>query len=84
MQNLKESNPIQVAEYAVANKLVEEAAFAWWVPCVLKCRGQIIGEINSRYHKCTNKFGIELPKTVKCGLEIDREMGTNFWRKAML
>jgi len=54
LQNLKESNPIQVAEYAVANKLVEEAAFAWWVPCVLKCRGQIIGEINSRYHKCTN------------------------------
>jgi hypothetical protein len=35
LHNLKESNPMQVAEYAVANKLMEEAAFAWWVPMVL-------------------------------------------------
>ena len=26
---LKESNPIEVAEYAVANKIVEEPAFKW-------------------------------------------------------
>lgn len=68
--NLKESNPVQVAEYAVANKLVEEAAFAWWVPHVLKQRERIIGAMNSRYHKRTHKFGIEIPKTVKCALEI--------------
>jgi len=72
LRNLKESNPIQVAEYAVANKLVEEAAFAWWVPHVLKHHGRIIGVINSRYHKCTHKFSIELPKTDKHALEIDR------------
>jgi hypothetical protein len=36
LRNLKESNPIQVAEYAIANKLLEEAAFAWWVPQVIK------------------------------------------------
>jgi hypothetical protein len=28
LRNLKESNPVEVAEYAVANKLVEQAAFA--------------------------------------------------------
>jgi hypothetical protein len=54
LQNLKESNPIQVAEYAVANKLVEEAAFSWWVPLVLKRREQIIGALNSCYHKHTH------------------------------
>jgi hypothetical protein len=26
-------------------------------------------------------FGIELPKTVKRALEIDKETGTNFWEK---
>lgn len=81
---MKESNPIQVAEYAVANKLVEEAAFARWVPFVLKRRERIIGAVNSRYHKRTHKFGIEIPKTVKRALEIDKETGTDFWEKAIL
>lgn len=39
LKDLKESNPIeQVAEYAVANKLVSEHVFAWWVPDTLKKR----------------------------------------------
>jgi hypothetical protein len=29
---LKESNPAQVAEYAIAWNIGEEPAFAWWVP----------------------------------------------------
>jgi hypothetical protein len=84
LRNLKESNPVQVAEYAIANKLVEEAAFAWWVPFVIKRRGRIIGSINSRYHKRTHKFGIEIPKTVKRALEIDKETNTDLWEKAIL
>ena len=78
---MSQSNPIEVAEYGVANKLVEEAAFAWWVPQVLKRRGRIIGAFKSRYHKQMRTFGIELPKTVKRALEIDKETGTNFWEK---
>jgi hypothetical protein len=27
---LKESNPVETADYAVANKLVSEPAFNWW------------------------------------------------------
>jgi hypothetical protein len=84
LRNLKESNPVQVAEYAVANKLVEEAAFAWWVPFILKCRERIIGSIKSQYHKRTHKFGIKIPKTVKRALKIDKETGTDFWEKAIL
>jgi hypothetical protein len=45
LRNLKESNPVEVAEYAVANKLLEEAAFAWWVPHTLKRRDRIIATI---------------------------------------
>jgi hypothetical protein len=36
LKDIKESNPIEVAEYAVANRLVEEPAFKWWVPAVLR------------------------------------------------
>jgi len=36
LSDLKASNPVEVAEYAVANRLVEEPAFKWWVPHVIK------------------------------------------------
>ncbi len=36
LADLKESNPVEVAEYAVANKLVSEPAFSWWVPYTIK------------------------------------------------
>jgi hypothetical protein len=48
LKDLKESNPIELAEYAVANKLVSEPAFAWWVPVVLRQRDQNIMKIKSR------------------------------------
>ena len=38
LKDLKESNPVELAEYAVANKLVEEPAFAWWDRPVLRRR----------------------------------------------
>jgi hypothetical protein len=32
LKDLKESNPGKIAEeYAIANRLVEEPAFKWWV-----------------------------------------------------
>ena len=38
LKDLKESNPIEVAEYSVANCIVEEPAFKWWVSrTVRKC-----------------------------------------------
>ena len=35
LSQLKESNPVEVAEYAVAMDLVKEPAFKWWVPFTL-------------------------------------------------
>lgn len=83
LRELKESNPILVAEYAVNNKIVFEPAFAWWVPHVLRRRDRIIKKVQKRYWKRTHKFGIELPKTVEEALEIDRRTGTDFWQKAI-
>jgi hypothetical protein len=32
LKDLKEFNPLEVADYAVANELVHETDFAWWIP----------------------------------------------------
>jgi hypothetical protein len=32
LRTVKESNPVELAEYAVNNKLNLEPAFIWWVP----------------------------------------------------
>ena len=47
LADLKQSNPIEVAEYAVVNRLVEEPAFKWWVPHVIKRRNRIISKVKS-------------------------------------
>ena len=39
---MKESNPIEVAEYAVARKIDDEPAFEWWVPYALRKRDVIV------------------------------------------
>ena len=83
LKDLKESNPVELAEYAVANKLVEEPAFKWWVRQTLRCRDRIIKKVKSRYWSKTHKFGIELPKTVAQALAIDAATGTDFWRRAI-
>ena len=40
LKDLKESNPIEVAEYAVANKIADEPVFTWWAN-VFSCLGQL-------------------------------------------
>ena len=37
LKDLMELSPVEVVEYAVANKIAEEPAFAWWVRDVLRC-----------------------------------------------
>jgi hypothetical protein len=83
LKDLKESYPVQVAEYAVSNKIAEQPAFAWWVPYVLRKREQIIQKAKTWYWKRTHKYGVELPKSVKQALAIERNMGTSFWKDAI-
>jgi hypothetical protein len=83
LRDLKDSNPIEVAKYAIANKLLHEPAFAWWVPDVLQKRDCIISAVKTRYLKRTHKFGICMPKSVKQALEIDRDTNTLLWLDAI-
>jgi hypothetical protein len=69
-KDLKELNPFQVPIYAVAHKLTNEPAFTWWVPFTLKKCERFIKAVATRYVRTDQKFGLELPKTIKRALEI--------------
>jgi hypothetical protein len=56
LKDLKESNPIQVADYVVAHKLPAEPAFSWWVPYVLRKRDRIIKQAMTRYNGLTRNL----------------------------
>ncbi len=55
-------------------------------PHVLKKRDQIISLVRkqtTRYLKRTHKFGIEVPKTVKEALDLDRKNNNTLWADAI-
>jgi hypothetical protein len=82
LADLKESHPLETAEYAVTQGIDHEPAFNWWVPHVLKKRNRIISLVRkqtTRYLKRIHKFGIEVPKTVKEALALDRKNGNTLW-----
>ena len=68
---MKDSNPIEVAEFALANQLDQEPAFAWWVHDALRHKKRIISKAKSCYWKTTHKYGIQLPHSVEKALELD-------------
>ena len=80
---MKESYPVEVAEYAEATGISDEPAFSWWTTHVLKQRQRIVAAVNKRYHKMTHKFGIKVPKTVEEALALDKENWNDLWWKAI-
>ena len=80
---LKETNILEVAQYAIDNQLQEEPAFAWWLPTILKRKQRIVAKMKSKYWKTNEKFGIVLPHSVEEALEIDRKNGNNLWFNAI-
>ena len=79
LKDLKESNPVKVAEYAVSNKIAEEFSFAWWVQDMLCCRDQVIKKVKStKYWLVLHKDGVKLTKTMAEALVIDLRTRTTF------
>jgi hypothetical protein len=50
---------------------------------ILQKQERIIQNVKTRYWKHTQKYGVELPKSVKQALAIDRNTGTSFWKGAI-
>ena len=49
LKDLKESNPVDVFEYVIGNRISEETAFSWWVSYILKKRDRIISKVKASY-----------------------------------
>ena len=65
LKDLKQSNPVELAEYAVGNEISDEPAFNWWVNETLRHRYRIISKVKYKYCRIPHKFGVQVPKTVK-------------------
>jgi hypothetical protein len=88
LKDLKHSNPVQVAEYAISNRIADEPAFSWWVHSTVKRRDRIFARILSKvkskkYWQRSHKFGIRIPKSVQEAIEIDQENGNTLWWDAI-
>lgn len=79
LRNIKESNPIDLAEYTIASQIVHEPVFKWWVLLVMQKWNQMIKKVKKKYWKTTNKYRIWIPKTVAIALRFDKAVGTNYW-----
>ena len=83
MIDVKESYPVELAEYARMKGIADEPAFAWWIPYTLKKRDQIISAVNRRVKKKTHKYGLEVPRTVEGAYLLDQKNKNTYWRDAI-
>jgi len=83
LKTLKETNPVQVADYARGNKIDMEPAFDWWVPTILRRQNRIIKRAMNRHHRIGYKFGIPLPSSMADAERLDKINGNTLWMDAL-
>ena len=83
LSEMKESHPVETAEFAKARGIYCEPAFAWWVPYTLRKRDVILAAVKSRIRKKTHKYGIEIPTSIEHAIELDRKIGNSLWQDAL-
>ena len=82
LKDIKESNPIEIADYARANGIDKEPAFAWWVPSAIKRRNVMISKASRRIRK-NMKFSIVIPANFDEAVAIDQANGNTLWQDAV-
>ena len=60
MIDVKESYPVEVAEYVEMKGISAEPAFVWWILYTLKKRDQLISVLNNRVKKGSYKYVFEV------------------------
>ena len=82
---VKESFPVQCAEFVHARKLQEMPAFKWWTKAVLKKRDIIINKVktNRMHRKGNMKYGIIIPKDAREAIQLDEANGNTYWQDAI-
>jgi hypothetical protein len=83
LPDIKESNPIEVAEYSVTRGIEGKPAYAWWVDYTLKKRNCIISAVKQHLIKKTHKFGMGVPNNVDEAHALDKVNGNTLWGDAI-
>jgi hypothetical protein len=83
LKDMKESHPVETAEFARARGIDDEVAFAYWVPYTLRKRDVIISTIKSRLKRTSHKYGIEVPTSIKHSAELDEANGNHLWKDSL-
>ena len=83
LSDLKESNPVEIANYSRSNKIDKEPAFGWWVPYTLKKARAIISAVQSRTRKTNHKYGIEIPRNDDEVTKLDAKNRDTYWRNVV-
>ena len=81
---MKESYPIETAEYAISRGIDDETAFHWWVVPTLKRRKASVVALKTRMRQTKHKYGIEIPTSTEHAKELDQNDGSDFWMKALV
>lgn len=79
MNYVKESFPIQFAEYSRENELSDEKEFKWWDPFTIKKIQRILYKLKVKFWDTTKNYGIIIPRKVKEYLLIDVDNSNNMW-----
>ena len=80
---MKQTYPVEVAEYAMSTGIDREPAFAWWIKTTLKQRDRIISGVKARVARTTHKYGIEVPTSITHAQDIDKKNGNSLWIDAL-
>lgn len=83
LAELKESIPVDVAEFAVSKGIDDHPAFQWWVPYTLRKRDIIVSKVKARLKKSKVKFGVKVPSTLAKALAFDQANGNTLWARVM-
>ena len=78
LKDLKESNPIEFAEYMTAKGIQDEPSLSWWVLFTICRRYRMIEYVNSRVRKSSHKYGIQIPTSIEEKKKIIRKNGTTY------
>jgi hypothetical protein len=79
LKTMKEPNAVEVAEYALTNKIPHEPAFYWWVHDVIRCKKHLIKLSQTRFIRPQYKHGICVPRNIKEAIN----NGIKFWEEAI-
>ena len=80
-KNLKVLNPIELIKHAINNKIRRKKSYHWWVKDIAQKQDQIISKVVKKCWKISHKFGITVTKTIDKALQIEKEKGTDLWRR---